>query len=1183
MPKAEEEAGSLNFLPGIPGPNVFWGNDKGAGSYGALEMRRKIAAQLAGQKKGFPKNLGEGLTYLGESIGEAGMMARLEAMERARSGQLAEADKLLSGGDTTTAPPVAAAPPPAARTSEAVTEAPVVTASAPPVTTTEPVVTTPPATTTASSQDDANLMNNDPVAGAALKERYLAGRGIAPEETNVPLPPPLNSNPQAEAFRQRFLSSPRFNQFADPGAQRQGGEGTTAPIVPPTLERPPAPAQVAAPGPQAAARPQGVPPELSDWVAAKEGFRGRAFGDYGQTNIGYGTSARGRGAISEPEARAAMNAELEGHLQNIDALNPNLSPGARNALASLSFNTGGSWLRMGDKNPDGSPTLAGLVRAGAPPEALAAKFQEYNKAGGRILPGLSSRRAAEAQMFTADPSTATAAAPATTTTTAAAPTTVADGGYNFMDAGADFRKNWKMGGVNPKLLESVIAGGAALPEGYSIQPYSGFRKGDPGYHGTGKAIDIQIVGPDGPIPNTGPDKTGMYTRWARGAYTHALNNYPEIAGQMGWGGAFDKLKKSAGVSNVADLMHLDLGGDRGQLNPRNRLSVLGPLKDFNAPGAPTTQLAANPRDAIATTLATRQMQPTGGVGNLTGSQQFGTGESDAIREGDLPGGYGPGIQTAAFPPPPDTGTAVAANDPGSSDVAQAARMRDVVGLSRVGPRNPATASLGGRAGVMSDAPLPGLAPLPSKMDEGIAATIENRNKITDELLNRQNAPTAPVVPQPDPTQPGTELSPTEAPSSSPTISPASPRYAQANFADRFADVPPSGVLGPQGASPVRAPSETSIASAPPSAPVTAAPTAPAAASAKPPVVYEPLAKPLSPNDLELPPAANPYLMQRRPKPELPAETPKSDREILAEKLYRTSEDPEIQRRAALVAGELKAKRDNDYKRGIDAYKAEMQLYTHAEDRIEKWNADAEERNARLTELRNKIREQVYKRQQETPVPRDTAVPPGSYDPRLNTPASPQRQGPTVPPTPPGLTDKQWAEKWPAELVKATESYRKAAPAFDEMTRLIRMAHEHPGKATGVGALSGITNKIPGTDAYGFSKIIEQITGKNFLQAYDSLKGGGSITQIEGNKATAARARLETAQKPEDFNKALIDLENAVRGDFEQVQRNMRQPVTAWRKPGDNASYAPDIGYRKGEWEYIGGNPELPHSWRKASQ
>ncbi len=57
--------------------------------------------------------------------------------------------------------------------------------------------------------------------------------------------------------------------------------------------------------------------------------------------------------------------------------------------------------------------------------------------------------------------------------------------------------------------------------------------------------------------------------------------------------------------------------------------------------------------------------------------------------------------------------------------------------------------------------------------------------------------------------------------------------------------------------------------------------------------------------------------------------------------------------------------------------------------------------------------------------------------------------------------------------------------------------------------------------------MDQIGGQAFLQAFNSLKGGGQITEIEGQKATQAIARLNAAQKPADYRQALNELRQIV--------------------------------------------------------
>lgn len=79
-------------------------------------------------------------------------------------------------------------------------------------------------------------------------------------------------------------------------------------------------------------------------------------------------------------------------------------------------------------------------------------------------------------------------------------------------------------------------------------------------------------------------------------------------------------------------------------------------------------------------------------------------------------------------------------------------------------------------------------------------------------------------------------------------------------------------------------------------------------------------------------------------------------------------------------------------------------------------------------------------------------------------------------------------------------------------------------AVGVG---GLLPAVPGTPQAGVVSRIEQLQGQAFLQAFETLKGGGQITEVEGKKATDAIARLQRVQSREDFVRALKDLRDVV--------------------------------------------------------
>lgn len=68
------------------------------------------------------------------------------------------------------------------------------------------------------------------------------------------------------------------------------------------------------------------------------------------------------------------------------------------------------------------------------------------------------------------------------------------------------------------------------------------------------------------------------------------------------------------------------------------------------------------------------------------------------------------------------------------------------------------------------------------------------------------------------------------------------------------------------------------------------------------------------------------------------------------------------------------------------------------------------------------------------------------------------------------------------------------------------------------------------NATAFDAKYDQIKGRAFLQAFQSLRGGGAITEVEGDKATQAIAALSKAQDDADFRSALEDLKDlATRG------------------------------------------------------
>jgi hypothetical protein len=120
---------------------------------------------------------------------------------------------------------------------------------------------------------------------------------------------------------------------------------------------------------------------------------------------------------------------------------------------------------------------------------------------------------------------------------------------------------------------------------------------------------------------------------------------------------------------------------------------------------------------------------------------------------------------------------------------------------------------------------------------------------------------------------------------------------------------------------------------------------------------------------------------------------------------------------------------------------------------------------------------------------------------------------------------------------------------DQSIGLIDTMLKHPGLDTAVGASSvwDPRNYMAGTDATNFNVMRKQLEGKAFLEAFESLKGAGQITEVEGTKATEAIARLSTAQSEDAYRGALTEL----KGILEQGKQRSIQ-----RAGGGNPTAAP---------------------------
>lgn len=124
-----------------------------------------------------------------------------------------------------------------------------------------------------------------------------------------------------------------------------------------------------------------------DAIRNFEGYTPQASWDYAQFSNGYGTRAKFAGeVIDQAEAERRFRSEVSAARSVVEKAAGHMDEGTKAALTSLTYNAGTAWIGSG---------LGDAVRRGDL-DAVRDIFQQYNKAGGEVLPGLVNRRAQEA-------------------------------------------------------------------------------------------------------------------------------------------------------------------------------------------------------------------------------------------------------------------------------------------------------------------------------------------------------------------------------------------------------------------------------------------------------------------------------------------------------------------------------------------------------------------------------------------------------------------------------------------------------------------------------------------------------------------------------------------------------------------------------------------------------------------
>lgn len=112
---------------------------------------------------------------------------------------------------------------------------------------------------------------------------------------------------------------------------------------------------------------------------------------------------------------------------------------------------------------------------------------------------------------------------------------------------------------------------------------------------------------------------------------------------------------------------------------------------------------------------------------------------------------------------------------------------------------------------------------------------------------------------------------------------------------------------------------------------------------------------------------------------------------------------------------------------------------------------------------------------------------------------------------------------------------------DAQGKLVEGSKPHAGFEGTIGATwKPGARLIPGTSEADFDARLNEVKGGAFLKAFETLKGGGQITEVEGKKATDAITRMNRSQSEDEFVKAALEFRGVVQRAMERTQ-SIRQP------------------------------------------
>jgi hypothetical protein len=147
-------------------------------------------------------------------------------------------------------------------------------------------------------------------------------------------------------------------------------------------------------------------------------------------------------------------------------------------------------------------------------------------------------------------------------------------------------------------------------------------------------------------------------------------------------------------------------------------------------------------------------------------------------------------------------------------------------------------------------------------------------------------------------------------------------------------------------------------------------------------------------------------------------------------------------------------------------------------------------------------------------------------------------------------EKKTSTETAEDLAKLKANQPKAEKSADYLVTKIDELVNHPGFETSVGAqgasyLFGMLDKplppqLGGGDARNWAARFKEVQGQQFLQAIETMRGTGAISEKEGTEAKAAISRMSTSQTEAEFRQAATDFQNIVRRGVDTTREKLGQ-------------------------------------------